>query len=43
MLATLEPRVGVRFWRSLAVAAAFRMRQQHHAVAARRQATARRR
>ena len=36
MLATLQPLVGVRFWRSLAIAAAFRMRQQHHAIETRR-------
>ena len=36
MLATLQPLVGVRFWRSLAIAAAFRMRQQYHAIETRR-------
>ena len=36
MLASLQPLAGVRFWRSLAVATAFRMRQQHHAIESRR-------
>jgi CRP-like cAMP-binding protein len=36
MLVALQPLVGARFWRSLAVATAFRMRQQCHALEARR-------
>lgn len=36
MLVALQPLVGARFWRSLAVATAFRMRQQSHALEARR-------
>ena len=36
MLVALQPLVGARFWRSLAVATAFRMRQQNHALEARR-------
>jgi hypothetical protein len=35
MLASLQPVAGVRFWRSLAVATAFRMRQQHYAIESR--------